>query len=82
MDRTIKLILAGNSGQFARYLKDRGRNHRDLGTQREYKFISSIEDIDGYKEYDLIKTGTWYNQPAELVKYAESSPHKRSERVE
>ena len=55
----MKLVLAGNYGQYKNFLQGNGFNPRN----DYYKYISCAEDMMGYHGVKVIRTGTWWENP-------------------
>ena len=64
----MKIVLAGNYGQYLSYLRDTGE------TPRTAKYVNAPEHLIGLQDVEVVRYGTWWVNPcakADLISVVE-----------
>ena len=64
----MKIVLAGNYGQYLSYLRDTGE------TPRTAKYVNAPEHLIGLQDVEVVRHGTWWVNPcakADLISVVE-----------
>ena len=57
----MKIVLAGNYGQYLNYLRESGE------TPRTAKYVSQSEQLAGLKDVEVVRYGTWWMNPCAKI---------------